>query len=61
MSQQKLMTLLQRLSLRMISLLSARGSAESAKQSMDNLMTAAIIVLVICSLWLGYLLGVSHG
>jgi hypothetical protein len=61
MSQQKLMTLWQRLSLRMISLLSAHGSAESAKQSMDNLMTAAIIVLVICSLWLGYLLGVSHG
>jgi hypothetical protein len=45
----------------MISLLLAHGSAESAKQSMDNLMTAAIIVLVICSLWLGYLLGVSHG
>jgi predicted Na+-dependent transporter len=61
MSQQKLMTLWQRLSLRMISLLSAHGSAESAKQSMDNLMTAAIIVLVICSLWLGYLLGISHG
>jgi hypothetical protein len=34
MSQQKLMTLLQRLSSKMISLLLAHGSAESVKQSM---------------------------
>jgi hypothetical protein len=55
------MTLLQRLSSKMISLLSAHGSAESVKQSMDNLMTAAIIVLVVCSLWLGYLAGSLNG
>jgi general stress protein CsbA len=38
------------------------GNVVNAQQSMakEYLMTAAIIVLVVCSLWLGYLLG-SNG
>jgi hypothetical protein len=56
MSQQKLMTLWQRLSLRMISLLSAHGSAESARQSMDDrqqLLTILILVLFIGGVVMG--------
>jgi len=53
--------LLLRLSLRIISLLSVHGNAGSVRQSMDNLITVAIVVIVICSLWLGYLLGSMNG
>jgi hypothetical protein len=56
MSQQQRTTLLLRLNLRTISLLSAHGSAESARQSMDDrqqLLTILILVLFIGGVVMG--------
>jgi hypothetical protein len=56
MSQQQLTILLPRLSSRIISLLSAHGSAESARQSMDDrqqLLTILILVLFIGGVVMG--------
>jgi hypothetical protein len=63
MSQQKLMTLLQRSSSRTISQLWAHGNAESAKQSMDKdtLLVSLITVMVILSMWMGYIMGIKNG
>jgi hypothetical protein len=54
------MTLLQRLSLRMISLLLGLGSAGSVRLSMDNekLFAAMIITMFIAGLVMGFML---HG
>jgi hypothetical protein len=59
MSQQKLTTLLLRLSLRIISLSSVHGNVESARQSMDDrqqLLTIMILALFIGGVVMGLMI-----
>jgi len=47
----------------MINPLLEHGSAGSAKQLMDKetLISSLIVVIVILSMWMGYIMGMKHG